>query len=149
MHCMTERREGLTEAGRWLRERREAADLTQQELAESFGGNTQNVSAYENGLHRPSDSKIAAMARRLGVPVNDMRRQFGLYVAEDAPAEREPDVQDAIRRDPHLIPEARRHLLSQYELLRRLGDPSVTTDSAGLLDEPHAARKRTPRKPRP
>lgn len=160
MQAMTERRDGLIEAGRWLREQREAAGLTQQELAMSFGGKTQNVSAYENGIHRPSDDKAAAMASRLDIPVSEMRRMFGLYVPEgsDDTAVREVDVLDAIRRDPRLLPEARRHLMNQYKLLLRVSPgeggtaatpPPTSPEGPGgdLLELPHAARKRRgPRK---
>jgi transcriptional regulator with XRE-family HTH domain len=157
MQAMADRRDELAHAGRWLREQREAAGLTQAELADSFGGKMQNVSAYELGIHRPSDDKAAAMAEILGIAVNEMRRQFGLYVPDGAVDKlpRELTPEEAIRRDPHLIPEARRHLLKQLALLRRLSPPDMGTatstpsDSgpdADILDLPHAARKRPPRK---
>lgn len=149
MLVMTDRREGLAEAGRWLRECREQAGLTQQQLADSFGGKTQNVSAYELGVHRPSDDKAAAMATCLDIPLAEMRSRFGLYVPPGPIEETPVDVLGAIRRDPHLIPEARKHLLSQYQLLRRLGDPAQgDRPGADILKLPHAARTRSPRKPR-
>lgn len=62
------------------------------------------------------------------------------------------DVTDAIRRDPSLIDEAKAHLLSQYELLRRLSPAGGTKEQAAEeMPEPPqrplraVARKRPPR----
>lgn len=57
-----------------------------------------------------------------------------LTVAPDVPPEN--PVLEAIRNDPHLLPEAKEHLLNQYGLLLRVA--ALSEESARL---PHVARR--------
>ena len=89
------------------------------------------------------------MARVLGVDELDVRRRLGLYVPGDEAAD--IDVPTAILRDRLLLPEARQHLLNQYQLLLRVQaadgpQEKVTPTDADVLQLPKVARKRPPRR---
>ena len=55
------------EAGRWLKAGREAAGLTQAELAEQVGVSRKTVNTVENGVFVPSTPLALGLARALGV----------------------------------------------------------------------------------
>ena len=59
-----------------LRELREAAGLTQAQLAERIGVGQRQVSKIENGAISPSLGSIRALARALQVPVTSLFREF-------------------------------------------------------------------------
>lgn len=79
----------------------------------------------------PTD-QIRALAAGLGVPFHELLNaalnDLG-FLAD----EHQVDPPAAIRQDGRLLPEARKHLLAQYELLRRLGpDPTEEQVDADL-----------------
>lgn len=60
---------------RWaesLRVHREAAGLTQAELAKAIGSTQQRISAWEGGLTTPRDETRLRLASALGCPVYDL-----------------------------------------------------------------------------
>lgn len=147
MLCMTERHERLGQAGAWLRDARETVGLTGDQLGEMIGTSGANISNYERGISEMPDHRTARLAAALRMSEADVRRGLGKYVPGDDDGD--VDIIAAIKRDPRLIPEARRHLANQYKLLLRLN--AVADDEAGrenVLDLPYVARKRQPRKQR-
>ena len=53
--------------GERLRQLREAASLTQQQLAESVGCTWESISRWERGTREPGWSQVLALAQALGV----------------------------------------------------------------------------------
>ncbi|MDQ5823062.1 MAG: tetratricopeptide repeat protein [Chloroflexota bacterium] len=66
---------GETTFGQWLRERRKALDLTQEELAERVGCSVWMVQKIESGVRRPSRQVVGLLAEALRVPP-DKRQAF-------------------------------------------------------------------------
>ena len=65
--------------GARLRAAREAAGLTQEELAERAGSRPNAVGALERGEHRhPYPATVRALAAALGLTTDDARRPGGL-----------------------------------------------------------------------
>lgn len=60
----------LTSFGRYLREYREAHDLSQQELASILGTTKQVLSRYETGQRDPKLSTAAEYAEKLNLPIS-------------------------------------------------------------------------------
>jgi hypothetical protein len=113
------------------------------ERGEAVGPNT--LALVENAL-----GKAPGWAHRFMAGAEEEVAHAEVVVVVEGP--KESEVLDAIRRDPHLLPEARAHLLNQYELLRRLGQPS----QAEKVEEPvegrrlkSVARGRTGGRPQP
>ncbi len=68
--------------GRRLKSIREAAKLTQEQVAERTHGDAKYLSALENGRSSPTLNTIMALSKALNVPVND----FVLLEGEDSDA---------------------------------------------------------------
>lgn len=56
--------------GRRIKERRQALELTQQQLAEALGLTPQHISAIEQDKRAPSLSSLAKIAEELGITVD-------------------------------------------------------------------------------
>ena len=56
--------------GKRIRARRRLCKISQVELADSIGLSFQKIQKYERGLNRVSASKLYAIAKRLGAPIN-------------------------------------------------------------------------------
>lgn len=128
MMCMattTNSRELWPAAGDWLRTQREAAGLSQRELGRLIGNSYQSVSNYERGISAPSDAACERIAALFHASSADVRERWGKYNPPSAEREAATPVltlEDAVRADPRLLPEAKVHLLSQIGLLLRLQD---------------------------
>lgn len=61
-----------------IKELRLAADLTQTQLAGILGVTQSQVAAWERGANYPNAQKLPALAKALGVTIND------LYKSESA-----------------------------------------------------------------
>src|SRR5437763_1708682 len=57
--------------GGWLRRRRKAHDLTQEQLAELVGCSEETIRKIEAGGRRPSKPMAELMAEHLGIPAED------------------------------------------------------------------------------
>ncbi len=72
--------------GARLRELREAAGLTQQELASKAGVQWETISRWERGAREPSWSNVLALAGVLGVDCT----AFNMPAGENTPPEPQP-----------------------------------------------------------
>lgn len=72
--------------GRRLKELREAASLTQQQLAEKAGLNQFGVAKLEQGVRSPAWETVQALARALGVSCQAFEEDAGQ--AEPPPAKK-------------------------------------------------------------
>lgn len=61
----------VTTFGLWLKQRRRALDLTQQDLARRVGCSLETVVKIESGERRPSKQVAERLAVALGVPVDE------------------------------------------------------------------------------
>lgn len=137
------------EAGQWLATARQNAGYTQSELELLVGLGKNALSNYERGISQVPDDVAERLADVLGRGLIETRRALHLWVPVDASDPETPviDVLAALRRDPKLRPDLREHIIRQYEILRETSEAKAKAD-ADILDLPHAARKRPPRKPR-
>lgn len=137
------------EAGQWLAAARKNAGFTQKDLEVTAGLGEGTLSNYERGLSQVPDDAAERIADALGRGLIETRRSLNLWVPADATDPERPviDALAALRRDQQLRPDLRDHIIRQYEILRETSQGKAT-DAADILDLPHAARKRTPRKPR-
>src|SRR5207253_1634989 len=58
----------LTSFAQWLRQRRKARDLTQEELADRIGSSPETIRKIEAGRRRPSKQMVELVAEHLGLP---------------------------------------------------------------------------------
>ena len=125
---------------------------TQAELARRARVDSSVLTGWKNG-RQPSTDNLRLFSDATGLPMLRLLVESGhLTLAEAGGAlppmpERAPvDVIEAIKADPELLPEAKRHLTSQYGLLLRIAQPSA---AAGTQDKPElraVARRGTPRR---
>lgn len=123
----------VPDLGGYLREQREAAQLSLRQLAELAGVSNPYLSQIERGLRRPSAEILNALAKGLQVSAESLYVRAGLLEepAADHPhphpdrETRVPGVVEAIEADPALGPPQRRTLV---ELYLRLARPTLTTD---------------------
>ena len=143
----------LIQAGQWLRETREERGMSQTTLAGLIGTSSANLSNYERGHTTVPDDRAEKIAEVLGVDVIEVRRNLGLWVpAGTEPTSSAPrpiDTLSAIQQDRDLLPEARRHLLNQYKLLRRLAPISESEVDASLDAIAKATQEQVEKKSKP
>lgn len=123
------------------------------DLSRAAGVDQTQISRWLRGVGQPSVENLRKLAPVLKVPLLRLlveaghitRAEAGLRdVPAPAPA---TDIPSAVENASDLIDEAKRHLLSQYELLRRLSDPAGTKKQ-GPRPLPAAARRvRRPERP--
>lgn len=114
---------------------------SQSELGDRLGVGQQTVHRWEKGSE-PDRQKLPEIIAVLGLDRDEVLRGLGFeeLFAERPPEETENATLDAIRRDTRLLPEARAHLLNQYQLLLRVGQQDA--------DESPVPLKRVARKNR-
>ena len=129
-----------------VQRRMRAANLpTPTALAKASGVDQSVISRWINEGRTPTIEALRKVAGPLKTPVLELLVDAGHLTRDEVhpeagAGEDEPDVLEAIRRDPKLLPEAREHLLNQYGLLRRIG--AARDDDADVLHLPRVARKR-------
>ena len=114
--------------GAFIREQRNAAQLSLRALADKAGVSNPYLSQIERGLHEPSVRVLTSIATALNVSAETLLRQAGA-LGPDEPGTTNPTVA-AIRRDPLLTPEQREELLAVYRAYtaHREADASADTD---------------------
>lgn len=98
--------------GQFIREQRNAAQLSLRALAERAGVSNPYLSQIERGLHEPSVRVLSSIARALNLSAETLLRQAGALGPDD-PGTANPTVA-AISRDPALSPEQKDELLAVY-----------------------------------
>ena len=102
--------------GQRIRKRREALNLTQQELAKTLGVTPQHISVVEQGKRVPSLTFLAKLAEKLGTNtdylISGKVAQTGIAL--------DPIV--AIKADKRLTAKAKRGLIALVEELRDTGE---------------------------
>lgn len=99
--------------GQFIREQRNAAQLSLRALAEKADVSNPYLSQIERGLHEPSVRVLSSIARALNLSAETLLRQAGALGPDD-PSAANPTVA-AISRDPALSPEQKEELLAVYQ----------------------------------
>lgn len=98
--------------GQRIRKRREALNITQQELGQALGVTPQHISVVEKGKRAPSLNFLAKLADHLGVSIDYL---VSGKVGKEGIA---PNIILAIKADKRLKLKAKRALIALVEELR-------------------------------
>lgn len=131
------------ELGDYLREQREAAELSLRQLADLAGISNPYLSQIERGLKKPSAEILGQLARGLKVSAESLYVRAGLLDVPDDAAPQVTSVRQAIGRDPNLTDGQRAALLAVYHQF--LG----ASTSRGPNPEPPTAVAGDPAPPAP
>ncbi len=82
------------EFGKWLRSRRRALDLTQQELADEVACSVVTIRKMESGDRRPSRQLAGRLGEKLGVPTGELDAFITFARATAAAGQPEPLLQE-------------------------------------------------------
>lgn len=113
---------GQQEAAALVRKYQDLTGMTQEaiahELSQALGkriGQSQ-VSGHLNGTRWRDPDLAGAYVRVLSIPPDEMAAAMGYPLQGKAP--KKWTIKDVVKADPTLSPAAKRHLLSQYDLLQ-------------------------------
>lgn len=130
----------------------DAKGWSKSDLARAAGVDPSLVSNWTNRGFQPSVESLRKLSRVADVPMLHLMVAAGHLEPEEAamedvditPRADVASVVEAIEQDPDLLPEAKRHLTSQYGLLLRItGKPA--SEPAGRPPLKAVARRGTPR----
>jgi transcriptional regulator with XRE-family HTH domain len=135
--------------GQYLREQRQAAQLSLRQLSEVAGISNPYISQIERGLKKPSAEILQALAKALRISAESLYVRAGILEerTDDAGA-RPVDVTDAVLADPRLNDRQRAVLLDVYESF--VGEPAAGKSSASAAKSTKTTRPaKAPRTPSP
>lgn len=115
--------------GAFIREQRNAAQLSLRALADKAGVSNPYLSQIERGLHEPSVRVLTSIANALNVSAETLLRQAGVIEPDEAGGENPTVV--ALSRDPLLTPEQREELLAVYQAYTATTDTQTDGDGDG------------------
>lgn len=106
----------VPDLGAYLREQREAAQMSVRQVAKAAGISNPYLSQIERGLRRPSAEILQQLAKGLRISAEQLYVRAGILddSATGAPVEQPYDVTVAILADPRLNDRQRRALLDVY-----------------------------------
>jgi transcriptional regulator with XRE-family HTH domain len=108
--------------GEYLREQRQAAQLSLRQLSEVAGISNPYISQIERGLKKPSAEILQSLAKALRISAESLYIRAGILDERTGPGEFPVfDVTDAILADPKLNDRQRAVLLDVYESF--VGEP--------------------------
>jgi transcriptional regulator with XRE-family HTH domain len=108
----------LHDLGAFIRDQRRNARLSLRKLSELAGISNPYLSQIERGLRKPSADILQAIARALQISSETLYVRAGIL----EPGDGEPDLADAILRDPTLTERQKQVLLEVYRSFRSRGD---------------------------
>lgn len=100
----------LASIGSFIREQREAAEVSVRQLAKLAGVSNPYLSQIERGLRKPSAEILQQIARGLSISAETLYERAGLL--EEGATRRL--VVDALEHDPELTEEQRANLINAY-----------------------------------
>lgn len=102
--------ETLASIGQFIKERREAAEVSIRELARAAGVSNPYISQIERGLRKPSAEVLSQLARALEVSAETLYVQAGYLSDSKAPNH----TTEAIAKDTELEEHQKSQLLDLY-----------------------------------
>ena len=106
--------EQIGSLGEFIAGQRRSAQLSLRQLAELTGISNPYLSQIERGLRKPSADILQQIAKALKISAESLYVKAGILESDGE----EPDVVEAVRRDPHLDAGQKETLLRVYESLR-------------------------------
>lgn len=122
----------VPDLGGYLREQREAAQLSLRQAAKAAGISNPYLSQIERGLRRPSAEILQQLAKGLRISAEQLYVRAGILDDSAAGAPEPADVTVAILADPRLNDRQRRALLDVYHSF--VGDPADEPDADDARD---------------
>lgn len=104
----------VPDLGGYLREQRQAAELSIRQLADRTGISNPYLSQIERGLKRPSADILQSLAKGLQISAEQLYVRAGILEAHDEEVAARIDVRTAIKADPRLTDQQRKALLDVY-----------------------------------
>lgn len=104
----------VPDLGGYLREQREAAQLSLRQAAKAAGISNPYLSQIERGLRRPSAEILQQLAKGLRISAEQLYVKAGILQDPEPEAGHPVDVSLAIMSDPRLSERQRRALLDVY-----------------------------------
>ena len=101
--------------GHFIREQREAAQVSVRQLAQRAGVSNPYLSQIERGLRKPSAEILQQIAHGLSISAEQLYARAGLMETREGPS----DVTAAILTDPSLSERHKHVLVEIYESFRR------------------------------
>lgn len=101
--------------GDYLREQRQAAQLSLRQLSELAGVSNPYLSQIERGLKRPSAEILQQLAKGLQVSAESLYVRAGILDAEVTHEADHRDVRRAVAADPRLTARQKKTILDIYE----------------------------------
>ena len=127
--------------GEYLREQRQAAQLSLRQLSEVAGISNPYISQIERGLKKPSAEILQALAKALEISAESLYVRAGILAERpDLAGASAAGVTEAVLADPALNPRQRAVLLDVYESF--VGTPAVTGAKVPAPAKATTARKR-------
>ena len=102
--------DSLADIGGFIREQREAAEVSLRQLAKMAGVSNPYLSQVERGLRKPSAEILQQIARGLSVSAETLYARAGLLTEEGE----QRFVVEALRHDPLLTADQRQALITTY-----------------------------------
>ena len=102
--------ETLASIGQFIKERREAAEVSIRELARAAGVSNPYISQIERGLRKPSAEVLSQLARALEVSAETLYVQAGYLSDTNAPNH----TTEAIAKDTELNEHQKSQMLDLY-----------------------------------
>ncbi len=105
----------LEELGEFIREQRRRGEMSIRSLSELSGISNPYLSQIERGLRKPSADILQQLAAALKISAESLYVKAGILdEREDA-----PNLEEAIRSDPHLTVEQQQTLVTIYRSFRQ------------------------------
>ena len=120
-----------SQVGDFIREQRNAAQVSLRELARTAGVSNPYLSQVERGLRKPSAEILAQIARGLKISAETLYEQAGILDRRSG----SPDTVAAIRADAALSEKHKAVLLELYETFAR--DHAATAPPAPVTPVPN------------
>ena len=127
--------------GEYLREQRQAAQLSLRQLSEVAGISNPYISQIERGLKKPSAEILQALAKALEISAESLYVRAGILDERpDLSGAAAAGVTEAVLADPGLNDRQRAVLLDVYESF--VGTPAVTAPKVPAPAKATTAKKR-------
>ncbi|MDQ3358049.1 MAG: helix-turn-helix domain-containing protein [Actinomycetota bacterium] len=117
----------VPDLGGYLREQREAAQLSLRQAAKAAGISNPYLSQIERGLRRPSAEILQQLAKGLRISAEQLYVRAGILDDSGAGVPEPRDVTVAVLADPQLSDRQRRVLLDVYQSF--VGGSAATDDT--------------------